>query len=168
MPGSYGNLPKKKLPSRKEIDKLVKTADHLKPNDWESEVVAHDAIAANESYEFPSFREFSEILDESLGAQLGLMAAGPVIGALRPFSKLGAPEWADTAASIGVPLGGMGYMGYKAMKDQEKQLAMQSGFCNPQAGDSCSSTDIKRAKKSQQQRQQAKVNQAWQQNPQHT
>tara|TARA_R100000808_G_scaffold6183_1_gene18525 strand:+ start:12713 stop:13219 length:507 start_codon:yes stop_codon:yes gene_type:complete len=168
MPGSYGNLPKKKVPSRKEIDNLVKTAPHLKPNDWESEVVAHDAIAAKESYKFPSFKEFSQILDENLGAQLGLMAAGPAIGALRPFTKLGAPPVVDTVASIGVPLAGMGYMANAAKKEQEKQLAMQSGYCNPKAGDSCSDTDIKRAKSAQQQQQQAKINQAWQQNPQKT
>ena len=178
MPGSYGNLPKKKVPSRKEIDNLVKTAPHLKPNDWESEVVAHDAIAAKESYKFPSFKEFSQILDEQWGS-LGLMAAGPVIGAAQPIARLvhGAKfgktpdtsgHWGDMAASIGVPIAGMGYLAYKQKQKGRKQLAMQSGFCNPEAGDSCSDTDMKRAEDAMAQQQQAKINQAWQQNPQKT
>jgi hypothetical protein len=188
---SYANLPEKKKDFRKKIDKLVKDADHLKPNDWESEEAAYQAIKAEESCKFPTFREYSDIVEESQWGALGLMAAGPIIGGLQPITRMmagkptgktitgGAPElyglgqgkaahWGDTAAAVGVPIAGMGVMGYQAQQKAKRQNAMMRGFCLGTGKDRCSETDIKRAEKQAKEEEKAKVNQAWQQNPRHT
>jgi hypothetical protein len=135
---SYANLPEKKKDFREKIDKLVKDADHLRPNDWESEEVAYQAIKAEESYKFPTFKEYSQ-LTEGMWSSMGLMAAGPIIAAAKPFArmihgnKFGTTDaykshMADTVAAIGVPVGGMALLANQAAGAQEDAALARAGL----------------------------------------
>lgn len=124
---SYANLPTTKKDLRKCIDKNVKAASHLRPNDWESEEVAYQACRANES-RVPTFKKFFE----SFAGQ-----ALPIAGAMggmysmmnQPFGK--GSGW-NIAAGVGAPALGVGIgqviQQREAQKMNKAHTARSKGF----------------------------------------